>query len=114
GGDEEVPAAHAFVAGGVEDDFAEGDFAGLRVKKEARGAERIARHVEVLRNDIASAEGKDAEGGVGSGNALDDLEDGAVSAADEKGIETGGNGVGGLLAGGVGGEGFLEVNVGAI
>ena len=44
----------------------------------------------------------------------DDLEDGAVSTADEESIEAGGNGVGGLLAGGVGGEGFLKVNVGAV
>jgi hypothetical protein len=114
GGDEEIPAAHALVTGGIEGDFAEGDGAGLRADEEFRGGERVAGHVEVLRDDVAGAKGEDAEGGVGSGEALHDLEDGAVATADEEGVETGGDGIGGLLAGGVGGEGFLEMDVGAV
>ena len=113
-GDEEIPAAHLGVAGGIEGDLAERDCAGLCVEEKLCGGERVAGHVEILRDDVAGAEGEDAEGGVRSGEALHDLKDGAVSAADEEGIETGGDGVGGLLACGMGGESFLKMDVAAV
>jgi len=49
-----------------------------------------------------------------AGDSLDDLENGAVAAADEEGVKAGGYGFARLLAGGVGGEGLLQMDVGAV
>ena len=98
----------------VEGDLAEGDLARLRVEEKPGGGERIAGHFQVLRDDVAGAEREDAESGVRTGDSLHDLEDGAVAAADEEGVKAGGHGVTRLLAGGVRGERFLQMNVAAV
>ena len=67
-----------------------------------------------MRDDVAGAEGEDAEGGFRSGDTLHDLEDGAVATADEEGVKAGGHGFARLLAGGMRGEGLLQMDVAAV
>jgi len=110
GGNEEVPAAVAVMAGGTDGDLPQANGAGTRVHKELGGKQGIARQTEVLRDDVSGAEGQNAQRGIGSGDSLEDLEDGAIATADQHSIEPGGNRFTRLIARRLRGEGFLEMD----
>ncbi len=67
--------------------------------------------LEVAGEDVAAAEGDDAEGGVGvEGEALEDFVDGPVAAAGEDNVGSAVGGFAGLLASGAGGGGGGDVD----
>jgi hypothetical protein len=69
------------------------------VEQPPRRLHRIARQAQILGQHVAGAEGQHAHRNLGSRNPLNHVEDGAVAAADQDGVESLRHALPGLLAG---------------
>src|ERR1700728_1801143 len=81
-------------------DLSQRNLDGMTVENPARHVHRIPGKVEILRHHIAGTERNDAQGHGGSGESLDYVEDGAVTATDKNGVVALRNSGPGLSSGG--------------